>query len=130
MNKKSLALATIATIGLCTGALFAGVKYSYPVTINTTTRTVTGSLGTARSSSDAFQFIGCTVYASSTGFQQMQCGAMDSKAKQAICYSMDPAFIAMVGAIGPASYIYFTYDANANCTAVSVDNRSYDAPMK
>src|SRR5262249_46037791 len=99
----------------------AGQKSSYEVYISG--GIVTGSLGSARASYDTRQYIGCSNYGT-YGY----CSATDSNGTNVMCYWSGAAQAQSVLSLGPNSYIYFSRDANSNCSLVVVSNYSSYLP--
>src|SRR5690242_20086283 len=71
MTKKKAVLGCAVAAVLVGTAAWAGSKYAYPVFIDLTQKKAYGTLGAARNSSDATQFISCDVHAYSDGSKNM-----------------------------------------------------------
>jgi len=111
------------------GTALAGMKGSFTVSVNTSTMTATGSMGSARNSSDGQQYIGCQVSASSSSSSAtVSCFASDSTGKYAGCTSSTPAFVQAAQAIAADSWISFTYNSSSICTSLKVAAASYFPP--
>lgn len=100
----------------------AGLKQSFPVTISSSY--AYGSIGSARASADATQYIGCSSYGTSGA-----CVALDATGNNfKMCAWSNAAQAAAVHSIGPHSYIVFYFDTSGNCTNIYVSNYSYQLP--
>jgi len=102
----------------------AGQKYTHPVTFDANKPFVFGSVGDARNSADAFQYIGC-VLNGATGF----CYATDSAGVGHSCSTTDPDMLSNIRAINGYSSIAFKWNpTNGLCTLVMVYNDSARTP--
>jgi hypothetical protein len=120
------ALAIAALIGVAPVA-HAGFKSSFGVTTDPVSRYANGTMGSARASADAVQYMSCyATYASSAG---AFCVARDAAGTTVSCFTSDPNKVAIVSAMTSYSYVYFSYDASGTCTQILVQNSSYYPPM-
>ncbi len=129
---KTKNLMTVGIVGtlLAGTAAWAGVKTIYNVGINTSTRAAYGSMGTARSSADSNQYIGCAVLGYSTGSSSVICQAQDASGVAAYCTSTNPAIVTAATSQSGDAYLYFNYDASGTCTYLYVSNVSNYAPRE
>jgi len=124
---SGLVAAGVLTTG---GAAWAGAKTSYPVVINTTTRTANGALGSARNSTDTVQYIGCLIGVTNSYTEFVRCFARNSAGTTVGCYSNNYNFIDAVQTINSDSYINFTYDVGGGCTLLEVTTSSITEPKR
>ena len=87
-----------------------------------------GAIGTTRNSADNVQYLGCTVYGTSGGTQQVICKARNTDGKTAACTSSAPAIIQAALAVNGDSYVWFGFNADGNCTRLYGYNWSWYAP--
>ena len=116
-NMKLKIAGAMMLAGFAGGNVWAGAVSSSPVSISG--NTASGSIHTARYSSDSVQSIGCGSYGGS-GF----CLAASASGAGGSCATTDAALIDVMRAINPGSYVYFQWDASGNCTYVLVNNNS------
>src|SRR5215468_12567918 len=83
--KKTL-LATVVSL-LAAASAHAGAKGNDFVTISTQFSYASGAMGSARSSSDALQSIGCSFIAYTGSSVYLSCSAIDAKNNRAWCTS-------------------------------------------
>ena len=88
-----------------------------------------GSIGDARNSGDANQYIGCDTFENSGGTMTSYCYARNSAGTSYYCYSTDPNFVATASTITESSYIDFDGPVGGVCTYIQVSNYSYFRPM-
>jgi hypothetical protein len=128
MKKFQYLLLLSAGLGVTLAAttLFAGAKYSYDVTVDTSNRYAQGSVGSARASNDSYQLIGCYSLAYTDSVSGI-CAAADRWGTYAMCTVPASAASYMIPAItsvGPQSYVSFSWDSAGFCTVVLVSNYS------
>ena len=114
-----------AVAGICTLLLtqaMAGDKYVETVIVGATY--FSGSMGSARASSDSVQYIGCFMVNGEGG----NCYARDAAGTTKMCYWTNPNFLRTVESINPASSIYVTFSKGI-CTYINVGNFSFNRPM-
>ena len=118
MNNRMLKIAgAVMLAALAGGNVWAGAVSSSPVSISGSS--ASGSVHTARYSSDSVQSIGCGSYGGS-GF----CMAASTSGAGGSCSTTNSEFIDVIRAINPGSYVYFSWDASGNCTYILVNNNS------
>ena len=127
--KKNFRLPAALALAALAGSVFAGARYSYPVSVDTTSRVAWGSMGTARNSADAVQYIGCSVTTYSSGGSYGICEGRNAANSARACTTTNADMLAAIRMVSEASFIFFTWDASNNCTMVSVVNWSYVEPM-
>lgn len=103
---------------LVAGTVVAGAKLDSPVNIDTVNRGATGSVATARNSTDTVQYIGCVYHA--FGLPEAQCAARNSAGVMRSCVTSDPGHLAAIAMIGSDSVINFTWDASGVCTGIHI----------
>lgn len=142
-GRLTILYGAVAAIGILVASkpAGAGLAQSFPVAIDQVNRVASGSLGSARNSLDAVQYIGC--WNSMSGYYDNNgsipindpdyhlvvqlvggCYAVDSAGNFAIC-SMVPGELAPMA---PDSYVVFSWDANSNCTGLQVWTYSQTSP--
>jgi hypothetical protein len=95
--------------------------------------TAMGSMGSARSSADSNQYIGCQVSTNnvSSGAVTVQCFARNAAGTYLSCVTTDPNYVNAAQAIDGDSYIRFnTESSGSNCTYLLVLDSSYYAPKQ
>jgi hypothetical protein len=126
MKKMIGSLASAACITVAVTAL-AGFKTVDEVTISGTAGSeiaVTGSMGSARASSDNLQMLGCRVNAYSTDTTvDTTCFGRDSTGRLVVCESQSAAFAQAASAINSDSHIQFT-TAGLGCDSLVVETNS------
>jgi hypothetical protein len=115
---------------LASTAAYAGYKSIYYVGVDTTSREAYGSFGSARSSADTVQYIGCAVQGFSSGTSRVICEARNASNVSAACSSTAPAMVTAATSQSGDSYIYFTWDETGTCTYLYVSNTSNWAPRQ
>ncbi|HEY5938718.1 MAG TPA: hypothetical protein VIU61_28900 [Kofleriaceae bacterium] len=121
------AVLIVATFGVTS----AGVKYGLPVEVGATY--AYGSMGSARSSSDTQQYIGCTLSTSGTTTYGT-CSARGRNSsgvyQYANCQTTNAAHLDVIRTTNAISALELTWDADTGtCRHISVTNYSYNAPM-
>jgi len=109
----------------------AGAKYVVPVVVGDTF--AYGSMGSARSSSDTAQYIGCTLSTSGTTTYGT-CSARGRNSsgvyQYASCHTTTAAHLNVIRTTNAISSLDFTWDADTGiCGHISVANQSTFAPM-
>jgi hypothetical protein len=127
--KKAVSMLAFAGVVLAAGTSYAGTKTSATVTVSTASRYAYGSMASARSSSDANQYIGCVTQGHAGGAILAVCSARNSAGVAASCSSTSSAVIQSVTNQTDHSWIRFEWDANGVCTFVTVNNSSQYAPL-
>lgn len=108
----------------------AGDKSPYPVVVGP--NYAYGEMGSARSSGDGNQFIGCSIGYDSQASTKLTvvCSAADRLGSYFSCSSAAPEVVQVVAAMTTASYISMTALSNGGlCTTVGVSDYSYLLPM-
>ena len=108
---------------------FAGMKLSgtkYNVQISTASSLAVGSLAEARLSSDANEYIGCTMQGQSLipAGNVVLCEANTSTNTYKMCTTTAPWAIAAVSALNNNSVLQFQWDSAGTCTEIDVRNDS------
>lgn len=119
---KQLLAISFLTISL---AAIAGTKTNAQVFINDSAQSASGSLSSARASSDTLQFISCELYGSSGS---ILCRARNSAGTLRTCSTTDPALVKAVQMINSASYVTFWWDNSGYCSNIFVRNGSNYLP--
>ncbi len=130
MSRFARAAAAAATL-LLGATAFAGVRVYQPVYIYSSggvPRGAYGTLGSARNSADALQYIGCQVSAWASSGMSMLCWARDAGGATAICSSSDAKLVQVALGAGGDSFVHFEWDANGSCTYLNVRAVSYYEP--
>ena len=117
--------ATIAVTYVCTA--FAGLTATYPVTIDMTNRTATGSAGSARNSGDNFQYLYCGLVANTTTVEA-RCYAQNATQVNTFCTSLSSSIVSTIRTMSSDSYVNFKWDTSNHCTQVQVMTGSQAAP--
>jgi hypothetical protein len=123
---KLMITTLVAGVVLVSGAASAGSKYEYPVSVSKAadgSGTASGSIGSARASSDSSQSILCY----GTGAYH-SCWAVDASGKSLGCTSSDAATMAAMRSVGPSSYVYFNVNSAGTCTYFLVETGSIFHP--
>jgi len=128
MNRFMAAGALVGALVLVAGVVKAGGTYYAPVSYSgtATAGTASGTLTTARNSSDSNQWILCSVTGSTTG-NSVQCTAQDAAGTFRSCVSSAASLVQT--ALGMTSYghLSFTWSSGA-CTQIKVTNGSRFLP--
>ncbi len=118
------ALLSLAVVGVATSAS-AGQRNNEPVYVASTY--AYGSMGSARTSGDNTQYIGCYAFSYHDGDVNVGCQARDANGNSVYCYSTDPQFVQAVSAVNDESHIYFVRNSSSSqCTNITVGNHSYN----
>ena len=98
--------------------------------VSTTARNATGSLATARASSDGNQLIGCSGSWSSSGSVSGTCFARNATGTNVVSGMFSSTTMGhAVAAIGDNTRLQFSWDTSNHCTSIYLENASYWAPM-
>jgi hypothetical protein len=131
LSKTTIAITiATATVGglLAVRPAHAGYRGTYAVTINLTSHVASGSLGSARNSADALEYIGCAIYGY-PGSISAQCAAYDANANYAYCTASDPALVEAARSVSGDSWLQFQWDQTTQeCTGIVVRNQSSFEP--
>ncbi len=130
MKKMHAVVGGVVALVLAGTSAWAGMKAgNQGVTIDTTNRWASGSLGGARNSADANQHIGCRVIGYSVGVATATCYANDATNSTTVtCSSTVASVVQAAATVSDSSWVRFDWDANGNCTTVNVYNNSYFEP--
>lgn len=117
-KKISAILVIIMALSFITkNIVFAGAINTSNVVL--TTSSFSGSLGTARNSSDSIQIIGC--YSDTNSF--ISCYGSDNTGKSKVCTSSSNALISTLNEINSDSYLSVGF-TGGECTYIKVSNFS------
>jgi hypothetical protein len=130
MTKKNAVLGCAVAAVLAGTAAWAGSRYAYPVYIDLTQKKAYGTLGAARNSSDAVQFISCDVHAYGDGTKNMSCAAKNTAGTYVYCTSTVAALVETARSLAGDSFVYFQWDASGACTYLGVGHSSEYAPKQ
>jgi hypothetical protein len=107
----------------------AGYQAEFPVTVSSTE--AYGSMGSAYHSSDAYQYIGCQVSATSSSSLTVSCYATDASQNQVLCSVASGAaatqFAQNLANASSDSWILFNI-SGSTCTQVIVSSASSTKP--
>jgi len=109
----------------------AGLKGTFYVSVNTSAHQASGSMGTARNSSDSTQYIECEVqsWASFIGIPEtIVCTGRNNAGTTYACTSTDPVIIAAGRGLTSDSFLFFRGDASGECQFLNVTVSSDNAP--
>ena len=133
---RSYIAAILASLALAAPA-FAGQTSDVTVTVNTSTRTASGSIGTARANKTNPQDIGCSIWLmpnpdnTQMSATYITCTATNSAGTSVYCIGgVEGPSISVIDSLSDDSYLKFTWDANGNCTSFEVRNYSYYRPRQ
>lgn len=132
MQKSKLGAIIAGAVVLFSGAAMAGYKAAYPVTVMTNADNsgiAFGSMGTARNSSDAVQYIGCSTQSSFSPVTGT-CFAKNAAGKYLQCVTTDPTIVSVISSVAKSSFISFSASPTGACYYVNVTNNSYFEPEK
>lgn len=128
MKKAFLTAAALAALSISpVRESRAGKRQTYPVVVDTSGRSATGVLGTARNTADTVQYIGCTVTRYADGGVTGWCGAYTASGVPASCTTDQPALLDTMTQVQGDSYLQFTWNAG-ECTKIMVSNYSSFEP--
>lgn len=139
-QKQALLLATVLACALVPAtAVLAGAKISEVVSINTTTRTASGSLGSTRATSNSIDYIGCwsRINADSSysgGCDAQQRVSLFTTRTISCTFPPDPSstgFVWSLRAITPDAHIQFTWvniGGVSYCETLKVTSSAHNRP--
>lgn len=119
----ALAIACV-TLSTASFAAIAGKVESFPVLINKNadrSGSARGALRTARRSSNAYEFIQCTVGATETSQSTTlggNCLAQNAKGDAAICFTKNPALLENIRSATDYSHVSFSWRPDGSCTSI------------
>ncbi|MBJ6765965.1 hypothetical protein JGU66_34865 [Myxococcaceae bacterium JPH2] len=126
MKKHGMKLFAAAVV-LLGAASWAGEHNNMTVSVDLVGRIAAGDLGTARNTTNTKEFIGCTIQSSLT-VTSVQCRAGDATGTQGYCNTTNPAMVETARAINGDDRLAFLWDANNNCTLISLEKFSAYPP--
>ena len=133
-NWIHLAIASFVVLLTLTSPASAGQKTEADVTINFTTRTASGAIGTARASSGNQQNIGCQATLSVTPGVSSQtfvmCSATNASGQSVFCVAPVTFFHDVAATLADDSFIKFTWSDTGTCSSIEVRNYSYYKPRQ
>jgi hypothetical protein len=105
----------------------AGAKYGpNVVSLSLSFRTASGNALDARSSSDPYQAIGCSINQTlDPSTTWAQCAATNAANQTLTCFTQSPALIATARELMPSTNMGFTVDTAGNCATISAYNYSW-----
>lgn len=128
-----LSTAAFALLTLASPA-YAGLKSEADVVVDYNTRTASGSIGTARSSSGSTQNIGCQSTLSITPDVSSEtyvvCSATNANGDSAFCVAPVAFFHDVAATLADDSFIAFTWSDTGECASIEVRNYSYYKPRQ
>jgi hypothetical protein len=110
------------------GTAWAGLKSNSPVYISTSGMYANGSLGSARNSSDALQYIGCYTRSDAMAASTLVCYARDSDGVAVSCSTTVASMIAVAQGLNSDSHLWFSWDSTGECNRLDVYNVSQTPP--
>jgi hypothetical protein len=125
--KQALGM-SVAMVLLAVPVAYAGNKTAYLLNINTTSRTVEGSMGTVRNTADNVQRVYCRTFADATYGESMRCYATNAAGTTVTCGSSNATLIRSVQAAGDESFVAFSWDASGTCQTFDVLKGSHLEP--
>ena len=126
MNSRSGRFFVIAAAAaMLSATAFAGHKSSQNVVINTGSRFANGDTGHVHNSSDTVQYIMCRSFGTSGS-----CYARNKDDVSRSCSTTSSSMLNTIRSINSESYVYFQWDADGNCTAITVENGSVARPKE
>lgn len=120
-----LGLLVLVLSGLALMPAWAGHRLGSQVAVDLQAGVAHGSIGAARNSGDAVQYIGCRVTARVGAQPAVLCFARDAAGTYLQCQSEERELIRAVQTIAPWSWIYFEADGPGRCLLVRVETASY-----
>lgn len=112
------------------GVVQAGQHIRYSVVIDDRSMTASGSLGTARNSSNTYERIGCSVDSFGGSDKTVICTAREASGNSAECSTSDPGIFDLAMNIDSDSYVQFGWDASSRCSRLSVRKGSQTEPKQ
>ncbi|WNG48323.1 hypothetical protein F0U60_32485 [Archangium minus] len=130
MTKKNVVLGCAMAAVLAGTAAWAGSRYVGPVTINLSAKEAYGTLGSARNSQDALQFITCDAHAFNDGSKHMSCTAKNASGTSVYCTSTVPVLVETARSLSGDAFVFFEWDASGACTYLGVGHSSEFEPKR
>jgi hypothetical protein len=131
MKKVLGTMAILATVAMAGSAAVAGVRRFEPVNVvrnSDNSGYAYGSIGSTRNETSTISHLTCQVSKSGTGSLLASCSAVDAANDYAYCYSADPDFVRLIGAVGEGSYVNFSWDTSSKCTSYTNEVSSWSVP--
>lgn len=123
-RSKLTYLCTILGLAIVlSGTAFAGLKGTYNVV--TTASSFSGSLGSARNSADAIQYIGCRDQQTVA-----YCYARDAVGVSKSCTTTNPTHLAMIRGWTDSTYVRINFNTAGTCTNILQSAFSQLEPKK
>jgi hypothetical protein len=130
-------VAAVAAFGVSATCIAGAREVTRTVVVNTAERSASGQLAGARASGDSTQYIGCSVHSSDSSpsqdggvFKMAFCYAKDLRGATAFCGTFDPAMIATLATVQGDSKVDFSWNANGDCTVITVAQTSLLEPKR
>ena len=121
MKKVSVGVCAALFALAVTSTVWAGLRSTYNISV--TASSFSGSLGSVRNSATAGDYIGCTLYAGS-----ITCAGRSGTTNYKGCSTTNPDFIEIARHLSPSSYLFVSFNADAECLSVRSSTWSYLAP--
>ncbi|MDC3961262.1 hypothetical protein [Polyangium jinanense] len=129
-GKVAIAVAGILAMGAVTTKALAGLKVSVPVTVNLASGTASGSIGTARNTANAIEWIGCGISYTTGGGPLVTCQATNTTGTSLSCVAdtTDAWMLDAVESMPSEAFISFHRNAGGRCDSIEWRNHSYFEP--
>jgi hypothetical protein len=130
LQRKLLALFAITGLALSGSSALAGIRDTKEVSVFRyfdDSVTGSGSMGSARNSTDGKQYMSCAqaIYAEGG---VAQCFAANSAGEAVACYTYEQRYIDLIATADSDSWVVFTSDPLGACISVAVQKSSSFAP--
>ena len=122
-TKLTYLLAIIGLAVVISGTAVAGLKGTYNVTTSATS--FAGSLGSARNSADAIQYIGCRDQQTVA-----YCYGRDAAGVTKSCTTSNPTHLAMIRGWTDSTYVRISFNTAGTCTNILQSTFSQLEPKK
>ncbi|MBX3713865.1 MAG: hypothetical protein KF800_18040 [Lysobacter sp.] len=122
-NRFPAAAAAGLLLAIAAPIVSAGARWTYPVTLNDTSRYAVGTMTDTRGSADSQQAIGCYHNAGTAG-----CYATTAAGVTRTCTTNNAGLLTVIRSISAESYIYFQWNTDGTCSYVLVENSSRFKP--
>jgi|HubBroStandDraft_1064217.scaffolds.fasta_scaffold559045_1 hypothetical protein len=123
-----LAVGVAVSLCLLASGAVAGYKANYPVSISTSSRTMSGALGSIRNTSDTVQVFQCATYQGTGGSPWAYCSATDASGNNASCSTTSPNLVQQINALNGDSYVYVYWNTDGSCGQIAAYVGSDFAP--
>jgi len=130
MKRTAWFVATVAG-AMAASAAWAGFKSTEVVYVSTTPRSqfAWGSLGSARSSSDSVQYIGCRAWSGWSG-SHAYCFARDASGRAVSCFLVTESQYRLFPSLNGDSELFFSVGPEGECSDFEVTNASDFEPKQ